>query len=311
MARSPIVSEGETGDRATVQQPGIKIYDAGRAQSLPGRFIADKIIKANATKDISCVGAWTLADYYSRFLHDVLNRDSLDNKDFSLNSTVHFMRNYSNAFWTGGPDGQMVYGDGDGVNLTSFSTDPSVVFHELSHGLIQYTCNLDYQGQSGALNESCADVFASIVMQWLNYEDVNQASWLIGELCVVGDKYSLRSMLAPGTAYVNHPVLGTDPQPPDMSRLYTGQEDNGGVHINSGIPNRAFALFAKAVGGFSWKTPCSVWYRTISTPGRISPSSDFTAFARGTIQSAKELYGENSSVVAKLISAWNTVKVPL
>jgi Zn-dependent metalloprotease len=121
--------------------------------------------------------------------------------------------------------------------------------HELSHGVVQHTANLDYFGQSGALNEHFADVFGSLVEQRMHHEDAGTANWLIGDEIMAEQLYgeALRSMAHPGTAYDN-PVLGRDPQPERMSDYYAGPEDNQGVHINSGIPNRAFYLAASELG---------------------------------------------------------------
>ena len=147
-------------------------------------------------------------------------------------------RDYDNAFWDGT---QMVFGDGDGVIFLPFTRSVDVIGHELAHGVTQYTSGLNYQDQSGALNESVSDVFGVLVKQRLLGQTADQADWLVGaELLAPGvNGVALRSMAAPGTAY-DDPRLGKDPQPGHMRDYVDTTDDNGGVHINSGIPNKAF-----------------------------------------------------------------------
>lgn len=144
----------------------------------------------------------------------------------------------------------MLYGDGDGVRFGRFTSSPEVIGHELTHGVIQYESNLEYQDEPGALNESFADVMSMQVEQKSKGHSVEQADWWLGgELLLpdVGAK-GLRTFTA-DKAYENHPLLGTDPQPKHYRDKFTGAADNGGVHINSGIPNHAFYLVATELGG--------------------------------------------------------------
>ena len=130
----------------------------------------------------------------------------------------------------------MAYGDGDGKIFSTF-IETSVIGHEMSHGVVQFSGGLTYQGQSGALNESFADVFGSMIRQFAEKTGVYEADWLIGK-GILGPEISgeaLRSMKMPGTAY-SDALLGQDPQPYHMDLYVNTTEDNGGVHINSGIP---------------------------------------------------------------------------
>ncbi len=131
-----------------------------------------------------------------------------------------------------------------------------MVGHELAHGVTESEAGLIYYQQSGALNESLSDVFGSLVKQFHLQQTADKADWLIGAgLLAEGIKgQGLRSMSAPGTAY-DDPLLGKDPQPASMKDYIQTKEDNGGVHLNSGIPNRAFYLAATALGGFAWRKP--------------------------------------------------------
>src|SRR5262249_13419300 len=205
-----------------------------------------------------------------------------------------------NAFWNGM---QMVYGDGDGVLFQRFTKSLDVVGHELTHGVTQYEAGLSYSGQSGALNESFSDVFGSLVKQWKMKQTAAQADWLIGAgLLARGVKgKALRSMAAPGTAY-DDPNLGKDPQPANMKDYYKGSDDNGGVHINSGIPNHAFYLVATTLGGNAWNRAGKIWYDTLIN--QLRPNSSFTDAANATIASASKLFGARGDEISAVKSAW-------
>jgi Zn-dependent metalloprotease len=180
-----------------------------------------------------------------------------------------------------------------------------VIGHELGHGVIQTTAGLEYQGQSGALNESCADVFGALTEQFTLDQTVDQASWLIGAGIFTPQVQgrALRDMMHPGTAY-DDDELGKDPQPADMAHYVTTTEDNGGVHINSGIPNRAFALAATTIGGKAWEGAGLVWYRALTSG--VSKTATFTEFAEQTIAAAADI---GDSVEKAVRDAWITVGV--
>ena len=209
-------------------------------------------------------------------------------------ASVHYGTDYDNAFWDGT---QMVFGDGDGVVFRRSPAASTSSGHELAHGVTQYTAGLNYQGQSGALNESVSDVFGVLVKQRLLGQTADQADWLIGaELLAPGvNGVALRSMAAPGTAY-DDPRLGKDPQPAHMSGYVDTTDDNGGVHINSGIPNKAFHVAATTLGGNAWEAAGQVWVDTIT--GDISADCDFATFARLTVAAATARHGADSEVVA-------------
>ena len=142
-----------------------------------------------------------------------------------------------------------------------FTKNIDVIGHELMHGITQHTAGLEYEFQSGALNESISDVFGSMIKQYYHPKGkqlATDADWLIGEgifLSTLTGAKALRSMKAPGTAYDN-PKIGKDRQPADMDAYKklpnTSSGDWGGVHTNSGIPNHAFYLAATKLGGYSW-----------------------------------------------------------
>ena len=185
----------------------------------------------------------------------MLNRQGIDNLGSELRVNVNFGVDFDNAFWD---STRIVLGTGDEVIFVDFSKSPDVFGHELTHGVVHYTANLDYYSQSGALNEHFADVFGSLVEQRLRHQDAGTANWLIGDEVMAPDLFgeAIRSMAHPGTAYDN-PVLGQDPQPAHMNDYYPGPADNQGVHINSGIPNRAFYLVAMELGT---ESAGRIWY---------------------------------------------------
>ena len=252
------------------------IHTANNTETLPGevaRSDGDPPV-GDAAVDEAFDSSGQVLDVFA----EQFGRRSVDGLGSTLSITVHFGVNYDNAFWDGR---QLVFGDGDGVIFERFTKPADVMAHEFTHGVTQFTAALAYQDQSGALNESISDVFAAITTQFVAGQRVDEASWLIGEgLFRPGiNAVALRSMREPGTAY-DDPQIGRDPQVGRMADFVETTEDNGGVHINSGIPNRAFTLAALELGGFSWEKAGQVWYDTL-TAGELTPRSDFAAFARG------------------------------
>lgn len=227
----------------------------------------------NSTYD----SAGAVRDYYKH----KLGRNSIDNLGMNQVHNVHFGMNYMNAFWDGI---QMTYGDGDGFIFVSFAKDPDVIAHELTHGVTQHTAGLQYYGQSGALNESFSDVFGTVIQQAVDGKTAHDADWLIGNGIMGPELYgeALRSMKAPGTAYDN-PILGKDPQPDHLNRYYIGPADYQGVHINSGIPNKAFYLVAMDIGT---DKAALIWYATLQ---RLWPYALFNDFAQVLAESARLL----------------------
>ena len=232
-------------------------------------------------------------------LDEVYGRSSYDGAGATVSATVHYEERYVNAFWDGA---QLVFGDGDGEVFDRFTKPVDVVGHELAHALTEHTAGLAYEGQSGALNESVSDVFAACLEQRLRGQTAAEADWLIGsDLFLPGvEARGLRDMAAPGTAY-DDPVLGRDPQPAHMDDYVDTSEDNGGVHLNSGIPNRAFHLAATAIGGSSAEGAGVIWYAAL-TGGRVGARTDFAGFAAATVAEA----GEHADAVRE---AWATVGV--
>ncbi|MBD8728619.1 M4 family metallopeptidase [Frigoribacterium sp. CFBP 13707] len=280
------------------------ISDAGGTEELPGRVVRRE--GEPPTDDVAVTEAYdALGATHALFL-EAYGRSSIDGSGLPLDATVHYGLDYDNAFWDGR---RMVFGDGDGEVFRRFTASVSVVGHELAHGVTQYTTALEYQGQSGALNESISDVFGALVEQHLLGQTADEASWLIGEGLFTDEVQgrALRSMAAPGTAY-DDDVLGKDPQPAHMDDYVETTEDAGGVHLNSGIPNKAFHLVATALGGPAWERAGQVWYDAI-TSGDVSPASTFAEFAAVTVAAAEGRWGAGSSEARATTEGWRGVGV--
>jgi len=229
---------------------------------------------------------------YYRTFH---NRNSVDDKGMTLYSIIHVTRNgqpMENAFWSGKV---MCYGDG-GVYFKPLAGGLDVAAHEMTHGVTQYTANLEYRDQSGALNESISDVFGAMV---------DSANWTMGEQ-IIKDYSSfptgaLRDFVDPH----NGGTPGSQSwQPAKMSEFVNTTQDNGGVHINSGIPNHAFYLVARDLGR---PKAARIWYRALSN--YLTRSSQFIDARIATVKAATDLYGATAPEVQSVKNAWDAVEV--
>lgn len=286
--------------------PQRTIYDAqhGDAISLPGMVVRTETGPVSSDPDVN--NAFDSLGVTFDFYWHVLQRNSIDGNGLPLDASVHYLTDYDNALWN---RQQMVFGDGDGRIFMHLTGATDVVGHELTHGVTQYTCGLAYHDQPGALNESISDVFGSLVKQFKLGQTADQADWLIGAgiLAPGIQGVALRSMKAPGTAY-DDPVLGKDPQPATMQAYVQGPVDSGGVHINSGIPNRVFYLVAAGISGNAWEAPGHIWYATL-LDSALTPEASFGDFAARTIANAGKLYGQGGKEQQVVIDAWQQVGV--
>jgi len=291
---TPLTTTPGAGESRTV-------YDAHHGLNLPGKPVRREgdveVDDTSVNEAYDGLGAtW---DYYQ----SVHGRNSIDGRGLPLEASVHYRRAFNNAFWNGR---QMVFGDGDGQIFGRFTQSVDIIGHELTHGVTQFTAGLEYQGQSGALNEHMSDVFGSLVKQFKLGQTAKQADWLIGAgLWAPGVRgRALRSMKAPGTAY-DDPRIGRDPQPSHMDGYVDTADDNGGVHINSGIPNHAFYLAATSFGGHAWEKAGQVWYAALTQT--LRRDADFMVAAAATVEIAgRELGTKGATVVA---TAWRRVGI--
>jgi Zn-dependent metalloprotease len=279
------------------------VFSADSGGTLPGRLVRSEGDPAGA--DAAVNEAYDGAGLTYDLFWQIYQRDSLDNRGMTLDSTVHYQRAYDNAFWDGN---QMVYGDGDGDLFNRFTLAVDVIGHELTHGVTEHTCNLTYSGQPGALNESWSDVFGSLVKQWQRRQTASAADWLIGQGLFTSkvSGAALRSMKDPGSAY-DDPVLGKDPQPAHMRDYVVTLEDSGGVHINSGIPNHVFFLVAVAMGGNAWEKAGRIWY--LAARDKFSSTTDFPGAASLTHTAAGEIYGAGSDEQKAVEFGWESVGI--
>ncbi|KAM6513706.1 hypothetical protein FALCPG4_016079 [Fusarium falciforme] len=295
-----------TAELAKKSSPQRSVYDANHITDeadLPGKLVRKE--GENKVKDKAVNEAYDNVGIVLDFYKKQFNWNSIDNKNMDVSSSVHFGEEYENAFWD--PERlQMVYGDG-GEFLNNFTGCIDVIGHELTHAVTEHTSPLDYTGQPGALNEHVSDVFGIMIKQQVQDEKADVADWLIGEDCILpGVKgVALRSMKAPGTAY-DDPRFGKDPQPDDMKGYQVMVEDNGGVHIYSGIPNKAFYLASVAFGGYSWEKAGKIWWETMRS-GKIAPKCQFKHFADITVETAEELFGKEAAKIVR--KAWTDVGV--
>jgi Zn-dependent metalloprotease len=296
------------------------LYDSQETSREPGtKLFVEGQVPANA--DLMAKQVYDNFGSTFKFYSEVLSRNSIDNRGMNLIGSVHFdddngeTPGYDNAFWDGT---EMCFGDGDPQIFNTFTESLDITGHELTHGVTEKTANLWYENQSGALNESISDVFGSMVKQYALKQKAKDADWLIGEGLFRDPEgaRALRDMANPGTAYTNNKFIGTDPQPKDMDGyvFLRNDEDNdsGGVHTNSGIPNRAFFLAATGVGEYSWDPAGKIWYAALTDPAlvnlpRSTTKKTFKIFADLTIKHAQEIGG--SAAVDAVTKAWKTVKV--
>jgi Zn-dependent metalloprotease len=285
------------------------VYDAKNGSQLPGTVARQE--GDSPVSDTAVNEAYDGSGITYDLFFDVYGRNSIDNNGMRLDSTVHYQKGYDNAFWNGQ---QMVYGDGDEDLpeaqrlFNRFTAAIDVIGHELTHGVTQFEAGLVYWDQSGALNESMSDVFGSLVKQYQRQETADQANWIIGEGLFTSNVngVGIRTMKAPGTAY-DDPVLGKDPQPGHMDDYVKTIEDNGGVHINSGIPNHAFYVTSIELGGYAWEKAGQIWYKTLTE--KLTERATFQQAADLTYEAAGELYGVGSLEQIAVRKGWSEVGI--
>nr|WP_205137266.1 M4 family metallopeptidase [Virgibacillus halotolerans] len=251
-------------------------------------------------KDGSAVDAHVNAAKTYDYFKDTFGRDSVDDNGQKLVSAVHVGDNWNNASWNGQ---QMSYGDGDGIRFHPLAAGLDVGAHEMSHGVVQHTAGLIYRNESGALNESYADIFGAMV---------DRDDWLIGENIMADGSIALRSMEDPSVIVDERTDSGYSPD--HWSERYIGNLDNGGVHINSSINNKAAYLMAEGgehygvtVKGVGREATEQIYYRALSL--YLTSSSDFSMMRQAAIQAAVDLYGTDSDQVKAVEQAYHAVGV--
>jgi Zn-dependent metalloprotease len=278
---------------AVAKVPVEHLFDCKHTTTLPGTAVPmpphDPAFKAVSDT----------TEKVAEFYKTVLGRNSVDNQGMDLVSSLNYDRDYPNAFWDGQ---QMVYGNGDNKIFIDFWRSPDVIGHELTHGVTQHESGLIYEGQSGALNESISDCFGAAFAQWLAKKPASDASgWLIGA-GIMGPQAKakgftcLRDMVNPGATH----CLSRQPA------SYKDFDPTGDVHDNSGIPNRAFAVFAQNLGGNTYDMAIKVWYDACVSG--LSSRATFADFAKATVAAAQK---KSPAAATAATDAWHAVDLPV
>lgn len=290
-----------------------RLYESGRGNGIRTRNMLKGTNYGNAVEFLDADNYWnnvnankdeyaTDAHWGGEMTYDFylgMGRNSINGSGLLINMFVHYSSNYVNAFWDGS---RMTFGDGNSTYKPLTTLD--ITSHEITHGLTQYTANLVYQNESGALNESFSDIFGAAV-EW--YADSTRANWLIGE--DIGSAF--RNMLNP-KAY-------SDPNTYRGTYWYTGTGDNGGVHINSGVQNHWYYILCMGKSGTNdigqaynvtgigrHKANRIAWRNLVNYLTRTSNYADARFYA---IQAAVDLYGPCSPEVEATTKAWHAVGV--
>ena len=246
------------------------------------------------------VSAHYFAGVVYDFYKNLFNRNSINNNGMSIISTVHYDNAWNNAGWG---SGQMVYGDGDGSQFTYLSGDLDVVAHEMTHGVDEYTADLVYQDQPGALNESMSDVLGVLIETYDKYDVRNGGTWAFNAAdWVVGDDITTPNTPGDALRSLADPTLYGDPA--HMDNYLNTTSDYGGVHTNSGIPNKAGFLVAQAIG---CEKTARIYYRAMAT--YMNTSTNFAAARTALVQAATDLYGASGAEVTAVNNAYDAIGV--
>ena len=275
--------------------PLISTYTAGNSSSLPGTFVCNQGSPNCAAGDSHAKAAhnYAIGTYNLYALQH--GRNSINNGGMTIISTVHYQFNYENAFWNGD---QMVYGDAYGFPLAD-----DVVAHELTHGVTEHESNLFYYYQSGAINESFSDLWGEYFDQSNGQgSDIQWDLWRIGE--DVAGLGAIRDMANPG-AYA-------DPDKMSSSNYYQGEDDNGGVHSNSGINNKAVTLMVaggtfngKTVSALGWTKTAAIYYQ--ANTNLLTSGADYSDLYYALQQACSNLIGQKGITAANCVEVKDAV----
>jgi hypothetical protein len=251
-------------------------------------------IKTQDTQRIAATSIAEDAAYAVKFLN------SLFNFNLSVPEIKILDKDYLNAYW-----------DGEKYNAPpQIQYLPDITYQQIAYPFIEKTVKFENQGQSGALSVSFSDILATLITQERLKQTAQTADWVLAPGAIAWirqedipnskDKSPLRSLKAPGTAY-DDPLVGKDPQPAHFKDLYKGSNDSGGIHINGGIPNKAFYETAIRIGS---DKAGKIWYEALL---KLKPKSQFQDAATATYQVAGNLYGNNSAEQKAVKTAWEIV----
>jgi Zn-dependent metalloprotease len=285
---------------AQLESSPTHLFDCANTTTLPGTPIA-----AIGPGDAQAGAVAATTAEVLRFYATVLGRDPVFPADEVAGglvlSTLNFGQNFVNAYWSGQ---MMVYGNGDRQVFANFWAAPDVICHEITHGITRFESGLIYAGESGAVNESISDAFAAVYSQWRrNLPAADETGWrlggaILGPAAIARGFICLRDMASPTASH----CLTYQPS------LYPNIDDDD-VHRNSGVPNRAFSLFARAVGGNAWESPIKLWYAAATKQG-LQSNATIADFAAATLRAAGAWTGaDKAALTTALQAAWATVLV--
>jgi bacillolysin len=288
--------------RSTSTTGGVETYSLGNGTSYTAATditSTTSVFTSDPTANQAHWGAEKTLGYF-KTAH---NRSSYNNQGATLKSYVHYSSNYVNAFWDGS---RMTYGDGNGTTYRPL-VSLDIVGHEITHGVTQFSANLVYQNESGALNESFSDIFGEAVENFAKGSN----DWLMGCDIGVNGCGAIRNM--------KNPNAFSDPDTYGGTYWYTGTADNGGVHQNSGVQNKWFYILAMgesgtndlgaaySVAGIGLQKAAAIAYRNLAF--YLTSSSSYANARSGAIQAAVDLYGAGSPEVQATTNAWYAVGV--
>ena len=289
--------------RQTADGNGIQTFDLNNGTNYNS---ASEITSSSTSFTNNATGVqahWGAEQTHKYFLQNH-NRNSYNGNGAVIKSYVSYSSNYVNAFWDGS---RMTYGDGDGVDYGPLVA-LDIVGHEIAHGVTEYSANLTYSYESGALNESFSDIFGESIEAFATGNN----DWLMGdEIGAGGSGGALRSM--------SNPNAYSQPDTYQGSYWYSGSGDNGGVHYNSGVQNFWFYLLTEGGSGtndngdsfsvtsIGMNAAASIAYRNLSV--YLNSSSQYSDARAGAIQAAKDLYGAGSAEEIAVTNAWYAVGV--
>lgn len=292
--------------RKTIHNETRRLFDSQNTENYPVDPILTDV-QVHSTLP-SQNAALQLANLAYDFFHDKYQWESFDGRSSPIDLYINFGDHYDNAFYDGL---RFCFGNGDGEYFNSFLLQ-DVFTHEMTHGVTDHKVKgLPYYGQQGALNEHISDVFAMCLNQRLKREKATTASWIVGE-GLFTDKIKGKGIRSfkDELAY-DDPVLGKDEQPKKFSDYIDTTEDNGGVHLNSGILNHFFynlCILAETQvsdewNNRSWKSPLSLYWESYPY---IKSTTNFEQFAKITLRVAKENHPE---IQTQVLESWRIVEI--
>lgn len=288
-----LVNASETMYNSSNGEGAIFTYDANNTNLENVSLVSSS---NNTWNNKAAVSAHYYATLTYKYLENTFNRNSINDEGGNIIALVNLSDElgggYDNAYWNGkfialGTGGDYFYNLAGGLD---------VVAHEIGHGVVENTANLEYYGQSGAINETYADIFGAMVDRedWFIGEDITKTSFSpSGAMRNMSDPHNSGSSLNDSYWQPNH-----------TSQMYIGEQDNGGVHINSGIGNYVYYLYATSI---TKEKAEQVFYRALTN--YLTSKSQFIDFRIAVIQSAKDLYGDNSTEAVEAGVAFDAVGI--